>query len=45
MTTASINQIDVLLRDAVVHQLDWDPEVDASAIGVAAKDGVITLTG
>ena len=45
MTTASINQIDVLLRDAVVHQLDWDPEVNASAIGVAAKDGVVTLTG
>jgi osmotically-inducible protein OsmY len=29
----------------VIHQLDWDPEVDASAIGVAAQDGAVTLTG
>jgi osmotically-inducible protein OsmY len=45
MTTASITQTDIRLRDAVVHQLDWHPEVDTSAIGVAAKDGVVTLTG
>jgi osmotically-inducible protein OsmY len=45
MTTASLTGTDVRLRDAVVRQLDWDPEVDASAIGVTAKDGVVTLTG
>lgn len=45
MTTATITHTDVRLRDAVVRQLDWDPEVNASAIGVAAKDGVVTLTG
>jgi osmotically-inducible protein OsmY len=45
MTTASITETDVRLRGAVVRQLDWDPEVDASAIGVAADDGVVTLTG
>ena len=45
MTTATITQTDVGLRDAVVRQLDWDPEVNASAIGVAARDGVVTLTG
>jgi osmotically-inducible protein OsmY len=45
MTTATITGTDVRLRDAVVRQLDWDPEVDASAVGVAAKDGVVTLTG
>jgi osmotically-inducible protein OsmY len=45
MTTESITHIDVRLRNSVVRQLDWDPEVDASAIGVAAKDGVVTLTG
>jgi osmotically-inducible protein OsmY len=37
--------MDVRLRDAIVRQLDWDPEVDDSAIGVAAKDGMATLTG
>lgn len=45
MTTATITETDLRLRDAVVRQLDWDPEVDASAIGVTAKNGVITLTG
>jgi osmotically-inducible protein OsmY len=25
--------------------LEWDPEVDASAVGVAAKNGTVTLTG
>jgi osmotically-inducible protein OsmY len=45
MTTASITGTDIRLRDVVVRQLDWDPEVDASAIGVSAKDGVATLTG
>jgi len=45
MSTATITETDVRLRNAVVRQLDWDPEVDASAIGVAAKDGVVTLTG
>jgi hypothetical protein len=32
-------------RDAVMRQLDWDPEVEASAIGVAARNGTVTLTG
>jgi osmotically-inducible protein OsmY len=29
----------------VIRELDWDSLVDDSAIGVAAKDGVVTLTG
>jgi osmotically-inducible protein OsmY len=45
MTTATITGRDQHLRDAVLHQLEWDPEVDASAVGVTAKDGVVTLTG
>lgn len=45
MSIASITHTDVRLRNAVVRQLDWDPEVNASAIGVAARDGVVTLTG
>src|SRR5688572_28491447 len=45
MTTASITGTDVRLRNTVVRQLDWDPEVDASAIGVSASEGVVTLTG
>ena len=45
MATTSLTDTDVRVREAVVRQLDWDPEVDSSAIGVAAKDGVVTLTG
>ena len=45
MAIANLSDIDVRIRDAVTRQLEWDPEVDASAIGVAAKDGAVTLTG
>ena len=45
MTTATLRETDVRERDAVIAQLDWDPEVDASAVGVAVRDGVVTLTG
>jgi osmotically-inducible protein OsmY len=45
MSTASLTDHDVRVRDAVVRQLEWDPEVDAGAIGVSAKGGTVTLTG
>ena len=45
MATITLTDTDVRLRNSVVKQLDWDPEVDASGIGVAAKQGVVTLTG
>ena len=45
MTTATLTGTDVRLRNFVIRELDWDPVVDDSAIGVAARDGVVTLTG
>jgi osmotically-inducible protein OsmY len=45
MTTATLKETDIRLRDAVTRQLDWDPEVDASAVGVAARNGTVTLSG
>lgn len=45
MSTASMTDLDVSTRDAVLRELEWDPEIDASAIGIAAKGGVVTLTG
>ena len=45
MTTANLTSADVRLRTAVTRQLEWDPEVDASAIGVAAQGAAVTLTG
>jgi osmotically-inducible protein OsmY len=45
MATATLADIDLRVRDLVMRQLEWDPEVDASAIGVAAKERTVTLTG
>lgn len=36
---------DLNLQEDVAEELSFDPSVDASKIGVAAKDGVVTLTG
>jgi osmotically-inducible protein OsmY len=36
---------DTELRRRVLEELDWEPSVDASAIGVAVRDGIVTLTG
>jgi osmotically-inducible protein OsmY len=33
------------LHQAVLDELEWDPSVNASHIGVVAEEGVITLTG
>ena len=33
------------LQQAVMDELKWEPSVDAAHIGVAAKDGVVTLSG
>ena len=36
---------DADLKRDVMAELAWDPTLDANAIGVAVKDGVVTLTG
>lgn len=36
---------DADLQRDVIAELSWDPAVDATSIGVAVKDGVVTLTG
>src|SRR5688572_16675282 len=38
-------EADRLLRDSVMQQLEWDPEISSQDISVSAKDGAITLTG
>lgn len=45
MTTATLSTTDLRLRDLVMQQLGWDSQVDASGIGVAARDGIVTLSG
>jgi osmotically-inducible protein OsmY len=36
---------DLQLQHDVMEELEWEPSVDASKIGVTAKDGIVTLTG
>ena len=45
MSTATLTDRDVRVRDAVLQQLEWDPAVEASGIGVAARNGAVALTG
>jgi osmotically-inducible protein OsmY len=45
MKTVQQNVADVQLRDHVMQQLEWESDFDATAIGVAAAGGTVTLTG
>jgi osmotically-inducible protein OsmY len=36
---------DIELQRDVMEELKWEPSVNAAHIGVAAKDGIVTLTG
>jgi osmotically-inducible protein OsmY len=45
MSTKEMTTADIKLRDNVMWQLGWDPEVDAAGIGVTARDATVTLTG
>jgi osmotically-inducible protein OsmY len=36
---------DAQLKKDVTAELEWDPSINASHVGVAAADGVVTLTG
>ena len=42
---AHSNIADTDLRDRVERQLDWEPEITSTDIGVATDNGVVTLTG
>ncbi|MBP0632843.1 MULTISPECIES: BON domain-containing protein [unclassified Cupriavidus] len=36
---------DLQLKKEVTEELDWDPAIDAAAIGVEVRKGVVTLSG
>src|ERR1700722_13781144 len=36
---------DLELKRNVESELNWEPSVNAAEVGVAAKDGIVTLTG
>ena len=33
------------LKKDVLAELEWDPEINAAAIGVGVKDGIVTVSG
>jgi osmotically-inducible protein OsmY len=45
MTTATSVRTDREIQADVLAELRWDPSIQANEIGVAVKDGVVTLTG
>jgi osmotically-inducible protein OsmY len=40
-----IMKIDMELKRDVEDELEWEPALDASEIGVSVKDGIVTLSG
>jgi len=36
---------DITLQESVIEELAWDPALMGAEVGVAAKDGVVTLSG
>ena len=45
MATATLKGSDLRTREAVMRQLETDPRVNASEIGVSATDGAVLLSG
>jgi osmotically-inducible protein OsmY len=45
MSTTTLEISDTALQREVLDELRWEPSVNAAHIGVAVKDGVVTLTG
>jgi len=36
---------DIQLKSDVTSELAWDPSINATAVGVMVKDGIVTLSG
>jgi osmotically-inducible protein OsmY len=45
MQTKTHKESDRQLRDAVLRQIEWDPQVTSNDIDAASADSVVTLTG
>jgi osmotically-inducible protein OsmY len=40
-----IMKTDALLKSEIEAELDWEPSINAANVGVAVKNGIVTLTG
>ena len=45
MATATMTHTDEQIQRSVLEELKWDARVQPNEIGVAVKDGIVTLTG
>jgi osmotically-inducible protein OsmY len=45
MAVATKTRSDTEIQKSVLAELQWDPRVHTTEIGVAVKDGIVTLTG
>ncbi len=45
MTIATETRTDAQIQAEVLAELKWEPRVQSTEIGVAVKDGIVTLTG
>jgi osmotically-inducible protein OsmY len=45
MATTTQPRSDEAIREDVLLELEWDPKIKSTDIGVAVKDGVVTLSG
>ncbi|SRR5579883_535015 len=45
MATKTATRTDDQIQKDVLNELKWDPRVQSTEIGVAVKDGIVTLTG
>src|SRR5687767_5173592 len=45
MTTSTATMGDTELRADVLRELEWEPRINATHIGVALADGIVTLSG
>jgi osmotically-inducible protein OsmY len=45
MTTTNETRTDAQIQSDVLAELKWEPRVQPNEVGVAVKDGVVTLTG
>jgi osmotically-inducible protein OsmY len=43
--STTLTMLDERLKTTISNQIAWDPEVDATLVGVTAKDGIVTLSG
>lgn len=43
--TLTVTTQEQRLRENILHQLEWEPQFDASRIGVTTKDGIVALSG